>query len=55
MDVTLEWLVLPEALRLGREAEEMYMNAKRQGGLRNRCIRQKRKRADERTRITDPW
>ena len=46
---------VPDALRLGREAKEMYMNAKRQGSLPNRCIRQKRKRADERMRITDPW
>ena len=40
---SLEWQLLPEALRLGREAEEMCMNAKRQGGLPIRCIRQKRK------------
>ena len=29
----LSWHVLPEALRLGREAEEMYDAAKRDGAL----------------------
>ena len=51
----LKWQLLPEALRFGREAEDMYIHAKKSGALPNRCIRQKRKRSDERMRMTDPW
>ena len=51
----LRWHILPEALRLGREAEEMYEQAKKNGALPNRGLRQKRKRASERLRFADPW
>ena len=46
---------LPEALRLGLEAEEMYDEEKRSGALLNRGRRHKRKRAGERLKFTDPW
>ena len=48
MEVTpnkLVWQILSEALRLGREAEEMFEEAKKNGVLLNRGRRQKRKRA----------
>ena len=44
----LVWQILPEAVRLGREAEEMFHDAKRNGAQLNRGRKQKRQRARER-------
>ena len=51
----LKWHLLPEALRLGREAEKEYNEAKQKGSLPNRCRKQKRKRPEDRLRVADPW
>ena len=47
----LVWLILPEAVRLGREAEEMFDDAKRNGAQLNRGRKQKRQRARERFEV----
>ena len=52
---TLRWHILPEAPLLGREAEDMYDVAKRDGALPNKGRKQKRKRAGKRLKLADPW
>ena len=49
-----DWLVLPQVLDAGRQAEAAFMAAKQQG-LPNRARKEKRRRLEDRLRMKDPW
>ena len=49
-----DWLVLPQVLDAGRQAEAAFMAAKQQG-LPNRARKEKRRRLVDRLRMKDPW
>ena len=51
----LRWNVLPEALVAGRQAEEIYLEAKSLGQLPNRAMKEKRRRVEDKLRTKDPW
>ena len=56
MDVAdLRWNALREALVAGRQAEEMYREAKSLGQLPNRARKEKRRRVEDKLRTKDPW
>ena len=52
---SLKWDVLPQALDWGKEAEVMYQKTKKDSGLPSRNARLRKRRADTRLRVTDPW
>ena len=52
---TLEWNVLPEALKAGREAEDTFNQAKEAHGLPNRSAKQRKRAAEHRLKFKDPW
>ena len=49
-----DWLVPPQVLDAGRQAEAAFMAAKQQG-LPNRTRKEKRRRLEDRLRMKDPW
>ena len=51
----IEWEVLPDALRMAREADSEYKNLKQEGRLPKRDQRKRKKRPEERLRLRDPW
>ena len=51
----IEWYVLPEALPMGREAEQSYEYSKKAGMLPRTARREKKKRQNERLKFADPW
>ena len=51
----LEWEVLPDALRMAREADSEYKNLKQESRLPKRDQRKRKKRPEERLRLRDPW
>ena len=52
---TLEWNILPEALRVEREAEQAYKRMKETHGLPNRAQKQRKRKVETRLKVTDPW
>ena len=52
---TLVWNVLPEALRIGREAEDTFKQLKETHGLPNRSAKQRKRAAEHRLKFKDPW
>ena len=51
-----KWVVLPDALKMGRSSKEEFIAFKRSGFDPKRCERRlKRKKPTERLRLTDPW
>ena len=51
----LSWELLPQALETGRAAELEHRSANMNGLLPNRGKRQRKRKLDERLKITDPW
>ena len=51
----LSWCVLPEVLALGRQSMEEYEAFKNSGENPGRCRKEKRRRAEDRLKVTDPW
>ena len=51
----LIWNVLPEALKVGREAEETFRRLKETHGLPNRSAKQRKRAAEHRLKFKDPW
>ena len=51
----MNWLILDEALELGRQADQEHKLAKERGQLPNRCLKGKRKRPEDRLKLADPW
>ena len=51
----LSWHILPQALKLGQEAEESYRTLKDAGMLPNRGAKTRRRRPEQRLRLADPW
>ena len=51
----IEWEVLPDALRMAREADSEYKEWKQEGRLPKRDQRKKKKRLEEWLRLRDPW
>ena len=49
------WRILPRALQMGRDAETAVNAAKRRGSLPDRGKKQRRRRLEERLKMTDPW
>ena len=49
------WRILPRALQMGRDAEAAVSAAKRRGALPDRTKKQRRRRLEERLKMTDPW
>ena len=52
---TLEWNILPEALSVGREAEQAFRRMKETNGLPNRAQKQRKRKVETRLKVTDPW
>ena len=52
---TLAWRVLPEALSVGREAEQAFRQMKETHGLPNRAQKQWKRKVETRLKVTDPW
>ena len=52
---TLVWNVLPEALSVGREAEQAFRRMKETHGLPNRAQKQRKRKVENRLKVTDPW
>ena len=52
---TLVWNVVPEALKVGREAEETFRRLKETHGLPNRSAKQRKRAAEHRLKFKDPW
>ena len=51
----LRWSILPEALDVGRQAEESHKMAQERGQLPNRAKKERRKKLEDRLRMKDPW
>ena len=51
----LEMKLVPDALRMAREADSEYKNSKQEGRLPKRDQRKRKKRPKERLRLRDPW
>ena len=51
----LRWLIQPSALEMGRKAEEAQQKFKSSGHDPKREERQRKRKAHEKFRITDPW
>ena len=51
----ITWYVLPEALSMGREAEQFCEYSKKAEILPGTARREKRKRQDERLKFAKPW
>ena len=49
------WYILEDALRAGAAAEAEHHQATSRSELPDRCRKQKRKRPQDRLRVTDPW
>ena len=45
---------LPEVMELGRTSGNSHQEAKEKGSLPNRCTKQKRRRPEDKSRVTDP-
>ena len=54
-DKALEWIILPQVLAMGKEAEETFQAAKFKGELPNKSSKQLRRKPEERLKIEDPW
>ena len=52
---TLVWNVLPEALKAGRDAEDIFNHQKETHGLPNRSAKQRKRAAEHRLKFKDPW
>ena len=51
----LRCLILPDALKAGRQAEESFRMAKERAQLPNRATKERRKKLEDRLRTKDPW
>ena len=51
----LVWEILPEALKMGRDAENEHQAFKRRGADPGRGAKRMRRKPEERLRVTDPW
>ena len=51
----IQWEILPDALRMAREADTEYKELKQRGQLPKRDQRKRKKRPEERLRLRDPW
>ena len=54
-DLLLEWLILPRALGMGRQAEHEFSQAKQCGALTLEVRKQRRRKLEERLKASDPW
>ena len=54
-DKVLEWIILPQVLAMGKEAEEAFQAAKSKGELPDKSGKQLRRKPEERLKIADPW
>ena len=52
---TLTWNILPEALEAGREAERAFQDKKKNHGLPNRSMKQRKTKLETKLKVTDPW
>ena len=52
---SLHWYILEDTLRAGAAAEAEHLQAASRGELPDRCRKQKRKKHQNRLRVTDPW
>ena len=52
---SLSWSILPQALEAGREAERAYLETKEKFGLPFRGAKQRKRKVEERLKMTDPW
>ena len=51
----LQWILLQQAPEHGRQAEEVFKNAKEKGVLPKRNVRGEKRRREDRLRFRDPW
>ena len=51
----IQWEILPDALRMAREADTEYKELKQRSQLPKRDQRKRKKRPEERLRLRDPW
>ena len=51
---SLQWEVLPHVLIAGKAAEERFQGAKRRGQLPDRSAKQRKRKVNERLKMTDP-
>ena len=51
----LGWDVLPEALKMGKTAEEDWVQTNLYGTLPNRAVKKRRRRPEDRLRAGDSW
>ena len=54
-DKVLEWIILPQVLATGKQAEETFQAAKSRGELPDRSVKQRKRKPEERLKIADPW
>ena len=54
-DQVLKWLILPEMLAMGKEADETFQAAKKRGELPDRSRRLRKRRLEDRLKLADPW
>ena len=54
-DEVLDWILLPQVLAMGKEAEDTFRAAKSKGELPDKSGKQRRRKPEERLRIADPW
>ena len=51
----LHWHVLPQVLAMGQEADDSYRAPKEMGTLPNRGIKMRKRKPEERLKLTGPW
>ena len=51
----LHWHVLPQVLAMGQEADDSYRASKEMGTLPSRGIKMRKRKPEERLKLTDPW
>ena len=52
---SISWELLPQALEAGRAAEKEHAFARLSGTIPNRGKRQRKRKPEERLKMTDPW
>ena len=51
----LDWFILPQALKIGQEADESYWRLKEVGTLPNWGTQARRRKPEQQLRLADPW
>ena len=54
-DQVLKWLILPEMLAMGKEADETFQAAKKRSELPDRSRKLRKRRLEDRLKLADPW